>query len=148
MEIRLVKQGCFLAPFDTEAEEWLNLKHDGQYFTCDIVTPRNLAFHKKLFALLNVAFPHWNPKKVMTKHGEPEKLFETFREDVTILAGYYTQSYRLDGSIRVSAKSISFAKMDGEEFNKFYDKAVGVIIKHVLVGRSIEEVDQMVGTFL
>jgi hypothetical protein len=148
MKIRLVKEGAYLAPFDSESEEWLNIKYDGQYFTCDIVTPRNYEFHKKFFALLNISFPNWNPKPVKTKFGKPEKDFETFREDVTILAGYYTQSYRLDGSVIVNAKSISFAAMDGEEFNKFYDKAIGVIIKHVLVGKTIEEVDQMVGTFL
>jgi len=148
VEIRLTKQGNSLVPFDSDSEAWLNLKYDGQYFTCDIVSPRNLAFHRKLFALLNVSFPYWKPEEITNKYGKAERQFEQFRKDVIILSGYYEQAIRLDGTVQVNAKSISFAKMDGEEFSKFYDKAIGVIIKYVLKGMTIEEVDQMVGGFL
>lgn len=148
VEVRLVKEGCYLAPYDSETEAWLNLKYDGQYFVADIVTPRNYEFHKKFFALLNVSFPRWKPEPVKTKTGDAVKSFEQFREDVTILAGYYEQNIRLDGTVRTVAKSISFAKMDNEEFSKFYDKAVTVIIRHVLKGMTIEQVDELVGGFL
>lgn len=148
MKIRLVKEGAYLAPWDSESEEWLNLKHNGQYFECEIVTPRNLKFHKKFFALLNVAFPRWNPGEVTTKHGVAEKSFEQFREDLTIMAGYYEQTIRLDGTVRTRARSISFAAMDDEAFSKFYSACLNVILLRVLVGVTIDEAEQMIGSFL
>ena len=148
MEIRLTKRDGFLVPFDSVTEDWLLKKHEGQYFTCDISTPRSYKFHKKLFKLLTITFDHWNPEPLTNKHGIVEKNFEQYREDITILAGYYEQTFRLDGSVKVRAKSISFAKMEQEEFDMLYDKILTVIIQKVLVGFSIEQVDELVGGFL
>ena len=148
MEVRIVKEGAILAPYDSDSEDWLRGKSDNQYFVADIKTPRNYKFHKKFFALLNVAFQHWEPGELENKFGVVEKSFEQFREDVTILAGYYEQSFRLDGSVKTRAKSISFAAMDDEEFSKFYSSVLDVLIKKVLVGWSIEQVDAEIGTFL
>ena len=64
---------------------------------------------------------------------EAEKNFEQFREDITILAGYYETRTRLDGSLRVVAKSVSFSKMDGEEFEKLYSSVINVLLNKVLV---------------
>ena len=89
---------------------------------------RNYEFHKKLFALLNLAFDYWNPDNNQVG----EKNFEQFREDIIILCGFYEQWIRLDGSTRVVAKSISFASMSAEDFEKLYTKTIDVIIKHVL----------------
>lgn len=79
---------------------------------------RNLQFHRKFFKMLNVAFENL-----------PESLsfpsFETFRESVLISSGHYELFHIfIDGvphEVR-KAKSISFAKMDQEEFNKLYNK--------------------------
>jgi len=148
MQIRLTKQGDLLKPFDAEGEEWLRLKHDNQYFEADIATPRNVAFNRKFFALLNVAYPYWNPESVDTKHGKAEKSFEQFRKDLIIIAGYWDLVPRLIGEPIIVAKSISFAKMDNEEFTVFYDKVLSVIIQRVLKGYTISEVDDLVGGFL
>ena len=89
---------------------------------------RNYQFHKKLFALLNLAFSYWEPDNNQVG----EKNFDQFREDIIILCGFYEQWIRLDGSTRVVAKSISFASMSEDEFEKLYAKTIDVIIKHVL----------------
>ena len=89
---------------------------------------RNYQYHKKYFALLNLAFDYWEPGEDQLG----EKNFEQFREDVIILSGFYHQRIRLDGSVRVTAKSISFANMNEDEFEKMYAKTIDVIIKHVL----------------
>ena len=89
---------------------------------------RNYQYHKKYFALLNLAFDYWEPDEDQLG----EKNFEQFREDVIILSGFYHQRIRLDGSIRVTAKSISFANMNEDEFEKMYARTIDVIIKHVL----------------
>lgn len=148
MQIRLTKQGDLLKPFDAEGEEWLRLKHDNQFFECDISTPRNINFHRKLYALLNIAYARWTPGEISNKHGTAEKSFEQFRKDVIILAGYYDIAPRLIGEPIIVAKSISFAKMDNEEFTVFYDKVLSVIIQRVLKGMTISEVDELVGGFL
>lgn len=148
MELRLVKEGSYLAPYDTASEEWLLSKGSGQYFVCDLRTPRNYEFHKKFFALLNIAFPYWNPDSITNQYGEVERSFDQFREDITILSGYFEQTFRVDGSVRVRAKSISFSAMDNEDFSVFYNKAVSAVIKHVLIGWTIEQVDEAIGGFL
>jgi len=99
---------------------------------------RNYEFHKKFFALLNLAYDYWEPpttkadKLLKVIKLAPEKNFERFRSDVIILAGYYTATYRLNGDVRLQAKSISFGSMSEDEFEELYTKTIDVIVKHVL----------------
>ncbi len=148
MQVRLMKEGSCFAPYDSESEDYLINKKDGQFFICDIKTPRNYEFHKKLFALLNIAYAHWEPKEFNNKHGKVERNFDQFREDIIIMCGYYEQHFRLDGSFRVKAKSISFAEMDNEEFEKLYNTMITVVIKKILTDWTIEKVHEAIGNFL
>ncbi len=92
--------------------------------------PRNYEFHKKYFALLDFAYGHWEPS---TLHGRryagvvPLKSKSRFRKDLTVLAGYFEQEIRIDGSLRVVAKSISWAQMDEAEFSSLYESTKDVI---------------------
>ena len=63
---------------------------------------------------------------------EPKKNKEQFRKDLTIKAGFYEIDYRIDGTPRVNAKSISFEKMTHEEFHKLYAKVKNVIYDIIL----------------
>lgn len=97
---------------------------------------RNYEFHKKYFALLNMAFDYWEPPenratKVLVGV-TPEKNFDRFRKDIAILAGFYNATYRLNGLVRLEAKSISFHSMSEDEFEELYTKTIDVIIKHVM----------------
>lgn len=148
MEINLVKGESGFIPFDPESEEFFEKKDIGDFFSADITKPRNNQFHKKFFALLKVAYPHWKPAELSTEYGIVEKSFSQFRKDLTILAGYYDQVFRLDNSVRIEAKSISFGAMEEEDFKVFYDRIIDVLIKHVLIGWTIEEVDREIGGFL
>lgn len=102
---------------------------------------RNYEFHKKFFALLNLAFDYWEPDP---GNQVGEKNFEQFRADVIILAGFYEQYVRLDGSTRVVPKSISFANMSEDEFEKLYEKVIDVIIKYALKNYTGEMLKQIV----
>lgn len=148
MKGRFIKEGALLAPFDSQTELWFNAQQAGKYFEVEIKHPRNYEFHKKYFALLDSTFPHWNPPLVPSKWGIPEKSFEQYREDLTILTGYYNLVPRLDGTPRPVAKSISFAKMSNDDFSLLYSKTIDAIIKYVLVGWTIEQVDKLAGSFL
>ena len=92
---------------------------------------RNVAFHRKYFALLNIGFDNWEPGEINSKYGVPEKNFKRFREDIAIMCGYFHLVTRLDKTCRPEADSISFAKMDQETFADLYSKTIDVLIKHV-----------------
>lgn len=105
---------------------------------------RNYEFHKKWFALVQYAYENWEPPMAIATAdllaGEfvtppeeyPHKDFDRFRKDIIILAGYYDATYRLNGEVRLEAKSISFGAMDEDEFSKLYDATIEVIVKHVI----------------
>lgn len=163
-EIYLLRQGKSLIPAnDSDAETLQKLKH-GQIYKADIVAPRNLQFHRKLFALLNLAYEYWKPdsmvsevekstvgnlKKYMAHHGvtgeaidalchgflqhlenhrqdyETAKDFETFREYITVKAGFF-QMAATPAGLRKVPKSISFAKMDDADFANYYRQVLNV----------------------
>lgn len=100
---------------------------------------RNVQFHRKYFALLNLAFDYWEPENQVG-----EKNFDRFRKDIIILCGFYEQYIRLDGSTRLQAKSISFASMDEDEFEDLYSKTIDVIIKYVMTNYSGDQLRSIV----
>ena len=106
----------------------------GELVNLEAVIPRNPLFHRKFFALLNVGFDAWEPgRKHKTYRGRPvEKNFEAFREEVTILAGYYEQTFDIHGRMKLKAKSISFANMEDPEFEQLYSAVANVLLQHVL----------------
>lgn len=116
----------------------------GELVEVDFVVPRNPLFHRKFFALLNVGFDAWQP--TLTHEGKTvEKDFDQFREDVTILAGHYIQTWTLDGEMRLRAKSISFRSMDQDEFEKVYSSVADVMLSRVLTTyRDRQELDNVV----
>lgn len=119
----------------------------GELLNVDVVFPRNWRFHKKFFALLTIGFEAWEPsRKHKTYKGKVvAKRFEQFREDVTILAGWYEQTFDLDGRMKLRAKSISFAKMEQDEFEHLYSAVASVLLDRVLVAYSgREELDATV----
>ena len=123
-------------PASEDDAELLSKVKVGETVRLTLVRPRNIKFHKKFFALINLAFDYWEPPK----HGEGsawsekmpiERNVERFRKDVTIMAGYYDATYRLNGDVRFEAKSISFGSMSEDDFEKLYSKVIDVIINRV-----------------
>lgn len=144
METQWVKQSGILIPANDETIDWLSKKKLGQVFRAEFKAMRNYLFHKKFFSLLNYAFDHWEPGEINTKYGKPEKNFETFREYVTIKAGYFYLAFNPDGGFKVKAKSISFASMENDEFEKLYSAAIDVILKRILTNYTREDLDEVV----
>ena len=130
----------------------LNKLEVGEIVDFEAIFPRNGKFHRKFFALLNFAFDSWDPKRQRKSYkGVPvQKNFERFRKDIIIQAGFYEQTFNLDGAMKLEAKSISFAAMDDEEFEGVYSAVATVILQKVLVtykGRAqLDEVmNQLIG---
>ena len=129
---------------DTDAEEYLQKIAVGDVIQATVSKPRNYKYHKKFFALLDIAYDAFDPVMVNNKYGTPQKNKDQFREDITILAGYYDQYYRLDGSIRTVAKSISFASMSEDDFGKLYNSVINVILERVLTNYTKSDLDNQV----
>ena len=97
---------------------------------------RNYRFLQKFMCLIRVGFEIYEDTAphVMYRGVRVYPDIKQFREDVTIWAGFYETHVRLDGTIRFTAKSISFANMPSEEeFAEVYSRVLQVILDRVLV---------------
>jgi hypothetical protein len=82
-----------------------------------------------------MGFDAWEPpRQRKTYKGLPVvKNFECFREEVIIAAGFYEQTFGLNGRLKLTAKSISFAQMDDLEFERVYSAVANVLLAGVLL---------------
>lgn len=120
-----------------------NIKN-GEIVSAEIKRPRNYKFHKKYFALINYAYSVWEPAEVEYRGEIAEKSVDRFREDITILAGYYETVVNIKGDVKAQAKSISFGSMSEDEFEQLYSKTIDVLLKHVFDNYTREDVDRVV----
>ena len=144
MDAFFIKLNGALYPASDHDRELLTKIKAGEPVRLTFKRVRNYLFHRKWFALLNLAFDYWEPQ------GIGEKNFERFRKDITILAGHYEQTVRLNGEIRTEAKSIAFANMTEDEFEKLYSTSIEVIVKYVLknyTGEMLRSVLEQVEAF-
>ncbi len=147
MKVALEKRGTRLYPADAIAEEMLHGIPDGPVMA-DITRPRNPAFHRKAFAMLRYAFDNWEPSVGEYKGQAVEKSFERFRDDITILAGYGRPVVNIRGDVRIEAKSLSYASMDGTEFEAWYNAVINVLLRTVFTGRSEEQLEKEINQFM
>lgn len=125
----------------------------GEVVEIEAKLPRNSRFHRKFFALLNLGFEHWESnRKHKTYKGKPvTKSFESFREEVLILAGFFEQTFTLKGELKLEAKSIKFARMEEDEFEDLYSKTIDVLLENVFMGyagrREVDDVIEKIMRF-
>lgn len=149
MKLNLIKTMLGLVPAEPDSKENYDKLKIGDFITAEIKTVRNPKFHRKYFALLRVGFDNWLPGEVNSKYGVPAKNFERFRADVIILCGFYDNVVRLDGSVRLEPKSVSFAKMSEESFADLYSKTIDVLLKYVYDSKMTpEKLDEIVNQYL
>lgn len=150
MDATFLKTQSGLVPNDPETQKWYEKIHLGGVVRGNFSQMRNAAFHKKMFALFNLAFDLWEPGPINSKYGTPAKNFDRFRKDLVILAGYYDISIRIDGSTRVEAKSLRYDKMDNEEFEACYSAVIDVLLAKIpsMAHMTKDEVDETVNKIL
>lgn len=136
MELYLVKQlnGSLLPAYDSDYEKVKKIKQ-GDTVKCEVTKPRNIRFHKKFFALMNLVY----------QNQERYEHIDDLREQLTISAGYCTTTYTLEGVEQQKAKSISFAAMDELEFGELYNALLDVIVKYFHFDRI--EIEQNLAEF-
>lgn len=150
MELCVRKTPAGLAPVRDQDLEWYESAGNDEHYLGNLKKLRNPRFFRKWWAMVNFAFEHWEPKGVETKYGTPEKNLDRFRKDLTILAGYYDVTYKIDGTPVLTAQSISWGNMDEEEFHKFYRATFNAISKHIFshyTPEQLREVEQALFNF-
>ena len=131
--ILLIKTPTGWANGDENTVEFHHKIRLGEGVHADFKRMRNLKFHRKFFALLNLAFDYFEPPEIDTKWGKPEKNFDVFRKNLCILAGYGHPVFTIDGKFRMEADSISFGNMDADTFEKLYIAVLDVIMRKIPV---------------
>lgn len=127
--------------YDSDYDEKKKLRV-GENVLCDISKPRNYEFHKKFFALIRLVFDNL-----------PEHIADTFNiyseEDMLdalkVDLGLYNIVY-VGGKQLVKVGSISFAKMDNTEFERFYNRSIDIVLNKYMNGTErfdlIEEINR------
>jgi hypothetical protein len=147
-ELALVKTAGVFIPGNDETTERMDGYKAGDLLIGEFRKVRNPKFLRKFFALLDIGFDAWEPGEITTTWGIPEKNPKQFREQVTVLAGFYVPTYNIDGSVRLKARSISFAKMDEDEFSDVYSAVANVLLRKVLIRYTREDLDRHVEQIL
>jgi len=117
-EIYLRRIGKTLLPADRSSEEILDKMPQGKVMRVEYRFPRNYAFHKKFFAMLETMFD-------MQEHFTE---FEAFRLWLTMKSGWFEVIEAPNGYQLFRPKSIAFSKMDNEEFSRLYNKAIDTFV--------------------
>lgn len=137
-----------LVPADAQSAEYLQKQKIGQGFKASFTRARNIKFHRKFFALLHYAFDAWEPVEKTYKGKPIAKNFDQFRADITILAGYRETVVRIDGTVRINPKSISFSSMDEDEFAELYSAVIDVLLRRIFIDQTRDDVENVVNNIL
>lgn len=119
--------------YDTDLDNKKKLKIDQEYLVI-VKMPRNIKFHRKMFALYNLVF----------QNQEQYRVLDDLRRDITIEAGFYRERTNINGEVIKEAESISFANMDDDVFSQLYNRSLDVIVKYFNFDKQsmIDEIEQ------
>ncbi len=121
-----------LYPSDFDDKRKLRL---GETYQVEVTNPRNVGFHKKFFAMLNVG--HENTSLDMP--------FDTYRKYMIVKAGFFT-AYQTPKGVYYDPNSISFASMSQDEFEEVYSRVLDKVIEDV--GLEREDVERQLINFM
>jgi hypothetical protein len=137
-------QGGILIPVDGESHEYLRKLKLGDVLKVSVTRANNPKFHRKLMALFQVGYEAWEPGEHTYKGEVIAKNFDQFRNDCTVLAGYFDSAVTLKGEVRLTAKSLSFASMSQDEREKLYSAVIDVLLQRVLRNYTRDDLDNVV----
>ncbi|MCW7556511.1 DUF1367 family protein [Endozoicomonas gorgoniicola] len=148
-ELTLIKRldGSFVPATHQDAQHCEKIKV-GAGIRAEWKQKRNIRFHRKYFALLNIGFDAFDPGIQEYKGFPVQKSFERYRKDVICAAGFYDVIANLNGDVRREAHSISFGRMSPEQFEELYSKSIDVTLQRVLTNYTHSDLDQQVNRIL
>jgi hypothetical protein len=124
VKLYLKKLGYSLTAIDSEAAAQLDKVHKDEMVLCEIKCTRSYPNHKRFFKFLQIAFD------LQEHFTEPEH----FRRWLQIEAGYYTTIVSPNGDVKFISDSISFEKMDEDEFKKLFSTVIDVFLRELGTG--------------
>jgi hypothetical protein len=138
--LRKLPGGAMVADND-ETTEALSKVKVGTVLRGEFKRPRNYKFLKKCHSLAGLAFEHFcehlQPIEYKGEAVAPD--YDSFRKDMTILAGFYSAEYKINGAVRLRAMSWSFANTSEEQMNKIYSGLINVALGKIYKGSISEE---------
>jgi len=112
-----IKNGKIIPEYNSDYDKLAKLRNNETY-RIEIKQPRNIAFHRKFFALVNMVYENQD------LFNNPDEL----RYFLIMKAGYYKRVSTPTGEMFLPL-SISFAKMDETEFSELYSRVLDVVCK-------------------
>jgi hypothetical protein len=136
MKLFVIKSSIGLIPasgseFDKLQEAKLK---EGEMYEVEIRKPRNIDFHRKYFALINLCF----------ENQETFNNADELRAFLTMKSGYFKRIETPTGTMYLP-ESISFAKMDNIAFEDFYNKSIQSVLD--FLGCDKDDLIQQIATF-
>ena len=141
-KFNLAKKGNYFIPATQDDQVKAYKVGQGEVVQCKSVDQRNIKFHRKFFALINVAWDNL-PESMDEHFPTPEHL----RKELTKRAGFYETYTDFKGNVQHIPQSIAFAKMKPEEFDDLYNRVLDVVIKHILPDSDRELIETMIANF-
>lgn len=112
-----------LEPIDDDGRRLLARMAPGRVVSVEIKRPRNVLFHRKFFAMLNL----------ILQNQEHYTSIDDLLDVCKLRVGHVKVIQTKHGDVRVP-KSISFAEMDETAFAEFYERAVDWMVAEVIPG--------------
>jgi hypothetical protein len=133
------RRGATLVPCSNADEEALLAFPEGKDLTAEIRRPRSTKQHRFFMGLLRLVCENSD------FYNKPEQLLLWLK----LRLGYVSEVKFHDGQAHWTVASISFNSMKQDEFRKFFDESVDLIVTEVLPGMHkatlIAEVESMLG---
>jgi len=134
----VIKRLGALRPVDQASEEIMNGLPLGEPFKVKVSRPRNLNQHRKFYALLQVVF-------------ENQSIYPTIDALLAVIKitlGHCDIVKLPNGDMAPVVKSISFASMPQDDFNRFYSQTVDLVLQHFLAGIEKTELEKEIFTLI
>ena len=128
-----VKKLKALYPADEAGEAVLRTLAQGELVTLELKRPRNLAFHRKFFAML----------QIILQNQDHYKSVDDLLDVCKLRIGHSRKIQTTHGIVEVPA-SISFSALDDTGFQDFYDRACQWVITEVIPGLKRHDLDEAV----
>ena len=98
------------------------------------MSEHNYKFHQKVIMLFRFCYEAFEERVdtgVEYRGQRVRPSFDTFREQLTVLAGHYDATYSIDGSVRLRAKSIAYSNATDEEKERIFSDVINAALRHV-----------------
>ena len=126
----MVKNMGALRPVDEAGEAVLRHIGQGEIVGVEVKRPRNVKHHRMFFAMLSIVL----------QNQDYYKSLEDLLDVCKLRIGHCRTLLTRDGEVKIPS-SISFAQLDQDGFNDFYNRACAWVVTEVIPGLKRGDLD-------